>query len=289
MTRVLTALLLIPLAIGLIFFAPPLAVRAALAAVALLCLRECLHIVRTMGVEPFRPAAFAAGAVLIVTSVPLGGFLIGVLVLLMVLTLHRSRHEAALIAVASTLFALVYTCGPFALARRLHDMSPHWLFVVLLVNWVGDSAAMYVGKAFGRHKLAPSISPGKTWEGAIASLVSGISRRDGLSAALPTRGRVAGVSGRPGVTANVAGQLGDLGRKRAQARRAHQGLRRAAPRPRRHARSHGRRVVRLPGRLSLSRRLDLDLVLTAVSSRPRPAALPAAASRSRSSGPRCPW
>ena len=173
MTRVLTALLLIPLVIGLTFYGPPLAVRAALAVTALLCLRECLQIVKTMGVEPFRPAAYAAGAVLIVTSVPMGAFLIGVLALLMMLTLHRGRHDLALMAVASTLFALVYTCGPFALARRLHEMSPHWLFAVLLTNWVGDSAAMYVGKAFGRHKLAPSISPGKTWEGAIASLLLG--------------------------------------------------------------------------------------------------------------------
>ena len=177
---------------------------------ALLCLRECFHIVQTMGVEPFRPAAYAAGAVLIVTSVPLGGFLIGVLVLLMVLTLQRSRHEVALIAVASTLFALIYTCGPFALARRLHDMSPHWLFAVLLVNWVGDSAAMYVGKAFGRHKLAPSISPGKSWEGAIASVVLGSAAGTAyllhfLSGA-ESLAFLLGLS----LVANVAGQLGDL-------------------------------------------------------------------------------
>jgi phosphatidate cytidylyltransferase len=210
MTRVLTALLLIPLVIGLIFFAPPLAVRAALAVAALLCLHECLHIVRSMGAEPFRPAALAAGAVLIVTSVPMGGFLIGFLVLLMVLTLQQSRHEVALIAVASTLFALAYTCGPFALARRLHDMSPHWLFAALLVNWVGDAAAMYVGKAVGRHKLAPSISPGKTWEGAIASFVLGSAA--GTAYLLhfePFAGSAAFLLGFS-VVANVAGQLGDL-------------------------------------------------------------------------------
>jgi len=209
MERVVTALILIPVVLGLIFYAPPLAVRAALAAVALLCLHECFHIVRTMGAEPFRPAGLAAGAVLIVTSLPIGGFLIGFLVLLMILTLHRSRHDVALVAVASTLFAVIYTCGPFALARRLHDMSPHWLFVVLLVNWVGDSAAMYVGKAIGRHKLAPSISPGKTWEGAIASAVLGTAAGAGyLTYFQPTAGLAFAVG--LALAANVSGQLGDL-------------------------------------------------------------------------------
>jgi phosphatidate cytidylyltransferase len=210
MTRVLTALLLIPLATGLIFFAPPLAVRAALTIVALFCLRECLDIVQKMGAEPFRPTAYAAGAVLILTSIPMGGFLVAVLALLMALTLHRSRHETALIAVACTLFALAYTCGPFALARRLHDMNPHWLFVVLLVNWVGDSAALYVGKAIGRHKLAPSISPGKTWEGAIASVVFGAAAGTlylvHFQVGVGHPAFLAGFS----LTANVAGQLGDL-------------------------------------------------------------------------------
>jgi phosphatidate cytidylyltransferase len=210
MTRVLTALLLVPLATGLIFYAPPLAVRAALAAVALLCLRECLDIVQKMGADPFRPTAFAAGAVLILTSVPMGGFLIGVLALLMMLTLHRVRHEAALAAVACTLFALSYTSGPFALARRLHDMSPHWLFVVLLVNWVGDSAAMYVGKAIGRHKLAPSISPGKTWEGTIASVILGAAAGTAyLMHFQPGAGHPVFLAGFSLAT-NVAGQLGDL-------------------------------------------------------------------------------
>jgi phosphatidate cytidylyltransferase len=50
------------------------------------------------------------------------------------------------------------------------------LYIILLcaVVWLSDAAAMYVGKALGRHRMAPAISPGKTWEGAAASLVSGM-------------------------------------------------------------------------------------------------------------------
>ena len=209
MKRVLTALVLIPLVLGLIFFAPPLVVRGALALVALLCLHECLGIARKMGAEPFGAVAYAAGAVLILTSIPAEALLIGFLILLMALTLQMPRHEAAMPAAATTLFAVVYTCGPFLLARRLHEMSPHWLFAVLLVNWVGDSAAMYVGKAIGRRKLAPKISPGKTWEGTIASAVLGGAA--GAAYLLHFQPGVdplfaVGLS----ILANVSGQLGDL-------------------------------------------------------------------------------
>ena len=45
---------------------------------------------------------------------------------------------------------------------------------MLLAVWAGDSAAFLIGMLFGRHKLAPSVSPGKTWEGLIAGIVATI-------------------------------------------------------------------------------------------------------------------
>ncbi len=210
MTRVLTALILIPLAIGLIFLGPPLAVRAALAAVALLCLHECFSIVEAMGVKPFRPVGYAAGAVMVLTSEPLGPLLVVVTVALMALTLQIERHKLAIPVVAFTVFAIAYTCGPFALARALHELNPHWMFVVLVVNWVGDSAALYVGRSIGKNKLAPSISPNKTWEGTIASLALGAGA--GLAYLLYFDVSTLHWALLAGATAfiNIAGQTGDL-------------------------------------------------------------------------------
>lgn len=53
----------------------------------------------------------------------------------------------------------------------LQDGHPWWLFGVMGVVWVADISAYFAGRAFGRHKLAPNISPGKTWEGVGGAIV----------------------------------------------------------------------------------------------------------------------
>jgi phosphatidate cytidylyltransferase len=52
------------------------------------------------------------------------------------------------------------------------DQGPHWVLYVLVLVWVADSGAYFVGKTLGRNKLAPAISPGKTWEGVFGALLA---------------------------------------------------------------------------------------------------------------------
>lgn len=53
-------------------------------------------------------------------------------------------------------------------------LEPRQLLAVLALVWVADSAAYFVGRALGRRKLAPSISPGKTWEGALGGVAGAL-------------------------------------------------------------------------------------------------------------------
>jgi phosphatidate cytidylyltransferase len=174
MKRVLTALLLIPLVLGVNFFAPWFVVWAVLVLVALLCLSEFFSISEKTGFHPFRIVGYGAAAVWVFApDLPVSAFLVGVTAILWVLSIARSQSPNTTLGdVATTLAGVVYVAGPFVLARELHLINPHWLFYVLVLNWAGDAAAYYLGKAFGRHKLAPTLSPNKTREGAIASVAA---------------------------------------------------------------------------------------------------------------------
>jgi phosphatidate cytidylyltransferase len=80
--------------------------------------------------------------------------------------------EQVLQDAANSVFCLIYT-GFTLIALpmlRSSEDGKSLVFFLLCAVWAGDIAALYVGRAWGRHKLAPKLSPNKTWEGAIASV-----------------------------------------------------------------------------------------------------------------------
>ncbi|HUL93581.1 MAG TPA: phosphatidate cytidylyltransferase [Burkholderiales bacterium] len=78
---------------------------------------------------------------------------------------HHGHSRAALLAVGG--LVLLPACAALVDLRENH---PVLLLAVLGTVWISDSAAYFVGRRFGRRKLAPSISPGKTWEGVAGAL-----------------------------------------------------------------------------------------------------------------------
>ncbi len=173
MKRVLTAAVLIPLVVGLIFWGSNRSVRLALAFLALLCLSEFLRLASRYGAQPMRLPAYLSGAWIVAAEpiVSIAGaygplpallldpgpafFLFFALLLLVLAMLGGRELSASLPGAAATLLGVIYTAVPFRMAADLHALSPHWIFYVLIVNWVGDSAAYYAGRALGRRRLAP--------------------------------------------------------------------------------------------------------------------------------------
>jgi phosphatidate cytidylyltransferase len=148
---------------------------------------------------------------------PLLMFLVLVLLTLSTLTatmLRGAPFDQMLASVGATVLGVLYVAvlGGHLVAVRAGlqpALAAHLLSFFFLVLMGSDTAAYYTGRAFGRHKLAPSISPGKTWEGAVggmlASLLAAVAAHYlffpelSLTAALPLA-----------ATMNVLGVLGDL-------------------------------------------------------------------------------
>jgi phosphatidate cytidylyltransferase len=86
----------------------------------------------------------------------------------------RTPLDETLESLGILAFGLPYFAVPLASIVLLQH-ADRWLTLLLLaIVWLGDTAAFYVGSRFGRHKMAPTISPKKSWEGSVAGFVTGV-------------------------------------------------------------------------------------------------------------------
>lgn len=209
MKRVLTAFVLAPAAVLLLLWGPPWLVRIVVAWVALLAFREYEGLVERHGIAASGPTGYAAG--LLVLWLPDPSLLWLVLLALLALTLAMpSRPLAgALPRAGGSVLGLLYIFGAWRCGLALYDFGPMWLLFALAVSWVGDTAAYYAGRWFGRRKLAPEISPAKTWVGAASSLVVSLAFGVAyLRLLMPGTGWLSALA--LAAAGNMAGQIGDL-------------------------------------------------------------------------------
>lgn len=144
------------------------------------------------------------------------------LLVLLVALARRAPTERPLAATAVTVFGVAYAAALpcFLLALRhlpnypTRDWSGTWLvFTPLVVIWVGDTVAMFGGRAIGGPKLAPRVSPGKTWAGTICGLLASMATVPLLNVVVLGRLGLAFPFGRAllfGAALSIVGQAGDL-------------------------------------------------------------------------------
>ena len=131
---------------------------------------------------PLAPAGYV-GALLALVGIEVGGIawgLGGVLTtfpLAFVLKAISEARAAATIAISGTVLGAVWIGGGLGFLLLLRELPEHGrlaALTVLLAVWAGDTFAYFGGRLLGRHKLAPSTSPGKTWEGLVVGTAATI-------------------------------------------------------------------------------------------------------------------
>jgi phosphatidate cytidylyltransferase len=179
LSRILVAVVGLPAVLGVVWLGGwwlwLLAVLAGLVA-----LHEYYRMARSL-----RPLVLAGYAGLVLTLLGaqlggtvwmLGGFLTTVALAFLLKGISVTRQSLT-VAVATTVLGAAWVGLGLAYVLLLRDLPEHGrlaIFTVLLAVFAADTLAYLTGRLIGRHKLAPALSPGKTWEGLVASTVAAV-------------------------------------------------------------------------------------------------------------------
>lgn len=213
--RLLSTLILLPLFVWMVVAGPMWLFGAFMVLAGALGQWEFTGMFERAGIRSFRRLGLLGGSALTASfALPVSERIIFTAVLLTLLAagLLRPEHDrAAWEPVAVTLLGICYVNWLLGYTFWLYDLPAgvEWILLLVSVTWLGETAAYVVGSTLGRHQLAPSISPRKTVEGAVAQLAASVLAALGARAwffpALSVENAIV-----VGLLLGVVGQLGDL-------------------------------------------------------------------------------
>ena len=184
LVRIVSALVLVPFVLALVVYAGPGLLLVALGLLGTLCLYEYFTLVQRMGVpgQPWLgyPALWMILAAFERNWLPATAVCSVVLISVFLAAMwSRGPIRERTLGAMATFFGVLYLALTLLPALRIRfefgaATGLKWMVILLAVVWIGDTAAMFAGKAFGRTLFSPRISPKKTNEGAIAGLLGGL-------------------------------------------------------------------------------------------------------------------
>ena len=180
MKRIVTAAVLIPLVLLLVLKGHFWLLILAAAVVALAAAWEFMALADAGGAKLPRILVLIAIGVLFACAFRnadlIGPALCAIGLLLFLVCVFGSPLDRVLRDSAASLFCLVYIGFTLCTLPLIgaQEGGPSLLLLLLCVVWSGDTAAYYVGKSIGRRKLAPKLSPNKTWEGTVGSVAGSL-------------------------------------------------------------------------------------------------------------------
>ena len=189
--RILTAIVLIPIVLALVLRAPLPVLALVAALVALLAVQELLKLAEAYGIRPLRwPTYIFVGLFFLLLAISPGddkpllstaifvysvGFAAAIApFVFLTVGMRRADLSSAFPAAMVSAFVFGYIALPlgFLVQIRAQWSGAFLLLYLLLLVWAGDIFAYFVGHTLGRHRMSPRVSPNKTWEGAVASLLA---------------------------------------------------------------------------------------------------------------------
>ena len=181
MARILTGMIAVPVVVGIVYYGSPLLFLVFVAAAVLVAVYEYFTMIDRTGVKGFPIPGMALSVLLLLSFYFDGRFFLewGVVAgvsLFATWFIRETNVKIAINQIAYTLFGVLYVAGfgGYYLLIRSFEHGERLILFLFLIVWLGDIAAYYWGKNFGKNPLALTISPKKTVEGAAAGIVGSL-------------------------------------------------------------------------------------------------------------------
>ncbi len=181
MTRIISSIVSLPILLAIIYFGTPFHFFLLLEFAIFIGLYEFYRMIEKGGLGCYKWVGIILG-ILLSLAIFKGAYInlviaSSVIILFIIRIFEGNTSDNTFSYVSNTIFGILYVSflmSYLGIIRNSGDNGRELIFFALLITWMGDTTAYYGGKSFGKHKLAPLISPKKTVEGAIIGLMGSI-------------------------------------------------------------------------------------------------------------------